>query len=183
VGATLSTALHLPVDALWSMRNGYALCTRAGLDAIAEWMHSSLPDQIDHVRGKLKVGVHREVEVTGSITAEEVHRPVVSQIFCSALPVSYTEVAPIHWRAFASLVLESAYEATIWAALESHHRGQSSIVLLTSLGGGAFGNSEEWIVGAMRRALQLAAGFNLDVRIVSYREPSRALVQLCEEFV
>lgn len=182
LGATLSTALDLPVDALWSMRNGYALCTRAGLDAIADWMHSSLPDQIDQVRGKLKVGVHRDVEVTDSLAAHEVHRPVVSQVFCSALPVSYTEVPPIHWQAFASLVLESAYEATMWTALESHHRGQSNIVLLTSLGGGAFGNSEEWIVGAMRRAFHLAAGFNLDVRIVTYREPSRALVQLCEEF-
>ncbi len=183
LGATLSTALDLPVDALWSMRNGYALCTRAGLDAVADWMHSSLPDQIDQVRGKLKVGVHRDVEVTDSISAEDAHRLVVSQVFCSALPVSYTEVPPIHWRAFASLVLEAAYESTMWAALESHHRGQSNIVLLTSLGGGAFGNSEDWIVSAMRRAFQLAAGFNLDVRIVSYGTPSRALVQLCEDFV
>ena len=183
LGATLSTELNLPVEALWSMRNGYALCTRAGLDAVADWMHSSLPDEIDHVRGILKVGFHRDVEVTDSISAEGARGPVVSQVFCSALPVSYTEVPPVHWRAFASLVLESAYEATMWAALENQHRGQSDIVLLTSLGGGAFGNSEEWIVSAMRRAFRLAAGFNLDARIVSYGEPSRALVQLCEEFV
>jgi hypothetical protein len=80
------------------------------------------------------------------------------------------------------LVLESAYEATMWAALASHQRGESNIVLLTSLGGGAFGNREEWILGAMRRAFQLAASYDLDVRIVSYGEPSRALVQLSGEF-
>jgi hypothetical protein len=34
----------------------------------------------------------------------------------------------------------------------------------------------------MRRALHLAARYNLDVRIVSYGTPSRALVQLAEEF-
>ncbi len=80
------------------------------------------------------------------------------------------------------MVLEAAYEATLWAALESHHRGQSNIVLLTSLGGGAFGNSEEWILAAMRRAFRLAVGYNLDVRIVSYGTPSRTLVQVSEEF-
>jgi hypothetical protein len=182
VGAALGTVLGLPVQALWSMRNGYALCTRAGLDDIADWIESSMPDQIDGVRGKLKVGVHRHVEVTDPSTEGEGNLPVVSQAFCSALPVSYTQVPQIHWRAFASLVLESAYEAAMWAALASHQRGESNIVLLTSLGGGAFGNREEWILGAMRRAFQLAVGFNLDVRIVSYGEPSRALVQLSEEF-
>jgi hypothetical protein len=90
LGANLSTALDLPVDALWSMRNGYALCTRAGLDAIAHWMHSSLPDQIDQVRGKLKVGVHRDVEVTDSIPAEDAHRPGgLASILLSATGLLY----------------------------------------------------------------------------------------------
>jgi hypothetical protein len=139
-----------------------------------------MPDAIDAVRGKLRVGVHRDVEVTDSAAGEEGgYPPVVSQVFCSALPVAYSDVPPIHWRAFATLVLEAAYEATMWAALESRQRGGSNIVLLTSLGGGAFGNGEEWIVGAMRRAFRLAAEFDLDVRVVSYGEPSRAVVRLC----
>jgi hypothetical protein len=182
VGECLCAVLGLPLDALWSMRNGYALCTRAGLSAIADWMDAATPEQIDQVRGKLKVGVHRDVEVTDGNSDEGVHRPVVSQIFCSALPVSYTQVPATHWRVFASLVLEAAYEATIWAAVENQQRGASKIVLLTSLGGGAFGNSEDWILGAMRSAFQLALGLELDVRVVSYGTPSRALVQLCEEF-
>ena len=36
LGEALGCALNRPVKALWKMQNGYALCTRAGLDAIAE---------------------------------------------------------------------------------------------------------------------------------------------------
>jgi hypothetical protein len=79
----------------------------------------------------------------------------VSQAFCSALPVAYTSIAPSHWKAFACLVLEGAYEATMWTAVHNAERGASNIVLLTSLGGGAFGNDESWIIAAMRRALQM----------------------------
>ena len=35
-GRSLSSALKMPVDAMWTMRNGYALCTRAGLARLAE---------------------------------------------------------------------------------------------------------------------------------------------------
>jgi hypothetical protein len=36
LGEALGGALNQPVKVLWSMQNGYALCTRAGLDATAE---------------------------------------------------------------------------------------------------------------------------------------------------
>lgn len=36
LGDALSIALKQPVKALWEMKNGYALCTAAGLDAIAK---------------------------------------------------------------------------------------------------------------------------------------------------
>jgi hypothetical protein len=44
---TLGEALNQPVKALWSMKNGYALCTRAGLDAIAEHLGALQPEQFD----------------------------------------------------------------------------------------------------------------------------------------
>jgi hypothetical protein len=179
VGAALGQILGRPVAALWTMRNGYALCSRAGLDDITGWLDGSAPEQIDAIRGKLRIGVHRDVEVTDS---QDAQRPSVSQAFCSALPVAYSEVPSMRWRAFASLVLEAAYEATLWAAVDNARRGGSTIVLLTSLGGGAFGNLEDWIVGAMRRALEMAADFDLDVRLASHGAPSRALIQLAGEF-
>ena len=52
---------------------------------------------------------------------------------------------PSHWEAFASLILEAAYEATMWAAVLNAQRGASNVVLLTQLGGGAFGNHDDWI--------------------------------------
>jgi hypothetical protein len=103
-------------------------------------------------------------------------------VFCSALPVAYTSVASSHWKVFASLVLEGAYEATLWAAVQNAQRGASNVVLLTSLGGGAFGNDESWIVAAMRRALEMMREIELDTKLVSYGTPSRALLQMAGEF-
>lgn len=179
LGASLSADLNRPVETLWKMKNGYALCSKDGLDAIARHLGALAPKQIDVLRGKLSIGIHRDVEVTDS--AKE-PRPLVSQAFCSALPVSYTTVPAVHWKPFASLVLEGSYEATMWAAALNGRRGASNIVLLTSLGGGAFGNDESWIHGAIRRALHIMSGLDLDVRLVSYRAPSRALLQIVRDF-
>jgi hypothetical protein len=124
------------------MQNGYALCTRAGLDAIAEHLGALEPEQIDILRDKLRIGIHRNVEVTD---AQGKHRPLVSQAFCSALPVPSNRSVPRpHWEAFASLVLQAAYKATMSAAVLNAQRGASNVVLLTQLGGGAFGNHDDW---------------------------------------
>jgi hypothetical protein len=65
------------------------------------------------------------------------------------------------------VVLEAAYEATLAAGLINARRGRSNLVLLTRLGGGAFGNDPVWIDAAMERAFRLATDMDLDVRIVS----------------
>jgi hypothetical protein len=178
LGEALSEALKRPVWSLWEMRNGYALCSSPGLDAISGLLGRLQPGQVDALRSKLRIGIHSGVEVTD---AEGGQRPVVSQAFCSALPVAYSSVAPTHWKAFASLILEAAYEATMLAAVLNTQRGESDVVLLTLLGGGAFGNADDWIHGAIRRALTLMSGFALDVRLVSYREPSVAIRQLMSD--
>jgi hypothetical protein len=89
LGVALGAVLNQPVEALWSMQNGYALCTRVGLDAIAKHLAELQPEPLDSLRGKLSIGVHRDVEVTDAASQ---HRPLVSQAFCSALPVAYTRV-------------------------------------------------------------------------------------------
>ena len=55
-------------------------------------------------------------------------------------------------------------------------------MLLTLLGGGAFGNEDDWIYAAIRRALKLMSGFELDVRLVSYREPPPTIQKIVKEF-
>jgi hypothetical protein len=181
LGAALSRELGRPVESLWTMRNGYALCTADGLDAITGYLDRCGADAADALRGLLRIGLHRDVEVTD---AAGPLRPSVSQAFCSALPVDdvYSHLPIHHWPAFATLVLESAYEATLLAAVETAQRGGSNIVLLTHLGGGAFGNRREWIDAAMRRAFDRLRGFDLDVRLVSLGEPGPDLKQMERDF-
>jgi hypothetical protein len=160
------------------MRNGYALCTEKGLATIAQKLEALDVHETDDLRDLLRVGLHSGVQVTD---AEEVNL-LVSQVFCSALPVSYTPIPAERWKPFAVLVLEGAYEATLWAAVINAHRCSSKIVFLTSLGGGAFGNEPQWIRDAMRRALKKVVGVGLDVRIVSFGRPDPQLERLAQEF-
>jgi len=167
------------VDAsLWRMKNGYTLFTPNGLESIDRQLAAASEDRIDELRCRLRIGLHWGVGLTDVEPG-----PTVSQAFCSALPVSYNPIAAGGlWVRFATLVLEAAYEATLRAAWLSAGRGGSSRVFLTRLGGGAFGNQTEWIDGAMRRALEHARGWGLDVRVVSYGKPDAELHQLAREF-
>jgi hypothetical protein len=61
-------------------------------------------------------------------------------------------------------------------------RGASKVVLLTSPGGGAFGNDESWIYDAMGRALKMISNIAMDVRLVSYGVPAPALLQVARTF-
>lgn len=169
VGQALSAALLRPVSDFWTMRNGYALCSGSGLRAISDWLATAKTEEIDALRGRLSIGLHRNIEVTLP-TAQPGLR--VSQAFCSALPVAYSNVPAREWRAFATLILESAYEATLLAAALEAAGGGSNIVMLTLLGGGAFGNEVDWIYAAIRRAIEGVQGIGLDIRLVSYASPS-----------
>jgi len=179
VGAALESALGQPVAALWRMSNGYALCTESGLREISRYLDGSSCADVELLRGKLRIGLHRDVEVTDS---ETLPRLIVSQAFCSALPLAYCSIPQAYWRAFATWVLDAAYEATMWSAVDNLQRGGSNIVLLTSVGGGAFGNRLEWIHGSIRRSLKILADFDLDVRLVSYGPPSPEIIQIANDF-
>lgn len=160
------------------MRNGYALATAQGLEAIARLL-PRLPDaDRNELQGELAIGVHSDVQVT-DVTDKRVR---VSQAFCSALPVGYSRLQPVLWEPFARLVLEAAYEATLLAAVEQAARGESNVVLLTRVGGGAFGNHQDWIDAAIQRALGLVEHADLDVRIVCYGGLDAATHRLLEHW-
>jgi hypothetical protein len=179
LGNALSVALNQPVESLWRMENGYAMCSSEGLQAIAVYLESLSQEQISALGCMLRIGLHRDVEVTDSDLSQ---RPFVSQAFCSALPVAYSSTPATQWKTFATLVLQAAYEATMWAAVLNSKRGASNVVFLTRLGGGAFGNDDDWIHFAIRHALQLVRGTGLDVRLVSYGRPTSAITQLVQDF-
>jgi hypothetical protein len=179
LGNAFSLALSRPVGELWEMKNGYALCSKAGLRSIEDYLAGLASPDIDHLSGKLRIGLHQDVEVTDG---PRLPGAKVSQAFCSALPVACSRLPQAAWTEFACFVLDAAYEATLLAGLCNAGRGRSNILLLTQLGGGAFGNHQDWIFSAVRKALMNASSFDLDVRLVSYGQPPQGLRQLVEEF-
>ena len=173
----LGSELGNDTNNLWTMRNGYALSTKEGLATITRTLDALDVHAVDKLRDLIRIGIHSRVQVT-DVEGEQ----LVSQAFCSALPVSYSGVSSERWRSFAVLVLEGAYEATLWAAVLNAHDTGSRILFLTSVGGGAFGNERSWIHHAMRRTLTRAADIGLDVRVVSYGQADAALERLVAEF-
>lgn len=151
---------------LWQMRNGYALPRPGGLAEVAGRIEALGAEAL---RGLIRVGVQRDTEVTVAAAGQ-----LVTQVYCSALPIAYAGGAGPDWEPFARLVLEAAYLATLAVAAETARRGGSNRLFLTRLGGGAFGNPPGWITDAMAVALAAHAAADLDVRIVSYRQPDPA---------
>lgn len=149
---------------LWRMRNGYALANEAGLNHIAKELGVISEAGRERLKGMLKIGLQWDTEVTLGASPG----PIVSQAFCSALPVAYSDVDQAHWEAWARLILEAAYEATLYAGWMNYFRRGHDRVYLTMLGGGAFGNHSDWILDALEKALNKFSCVPLDVRVVSY---------------
>ena len=162
---------------LWTMQNGYALPGASGLKAISQRLSEADEAGHDELRQALRIGLHWDPEVT---IGGQSH--LVSQAYCSALPVAYTSHPDTLWAAFAQLVLEASYEATMCAGVLNQATTGSNKVYLTLLGGGAFGNRNEWIISAIRRAVTLFAEFELDVFIVSYGSSKRHVQELVKQF-
>jgi len=161
--ADLDAALGNSGNRLWNMKNGYALASRSGLIEISDRLQKASEVELDGFRQLLRIGVQWRTQVTlGDCTH------LVSQAYCSALPVAYCRHDASLWANFARLVLEASYEATMCAAVLNSLENGNNRVFLTLLGGGAFGNEKEWILGAIRRALSIYKRADLDVAIVSY---------------
>ena len=162
---------------LWRMRNGYALPSPEGLKAASARIAIMDENAKEVLRGKLRVGIHTDTEVTINRCGQP-----VSQIYGSALPVAYSGIPAGEWEPFARLVLEASYEATLHAALLNARTTGNRMVFLTLLGGGAFGNPGDWIFDAITRALLLFRNHDLDVRIVSYSSPRPEVAYLVDEW-
>ena len=162
---------------LWRMANGYALPSPGGLEEINRKLENMDEAALDAVRQALQIGLHWDTQVTLDDASH-----TVSQAYCSAMPVAYSSHAQELWAPFAKLVLEAAYEATICATILNADRNQNNRLYLTLLGGGAFGNNPEWIMGAIRRSLELYFDSGLDIAIVSFGSSNRSVRRLVDEF-
>ncbi len=189
--ADIAETLRNESKQLWQMKNGYVFASASGLRIIAEHLATLEEQSLDLLRAKLRVGIMWNTEVTacqsGDLTVpssgESPRLPThVSQIYCSAVPVSYSSEPASAWEPFARLILEATYEASLNAAVINQARNGSNLLFLTMIGGGAFGNPTEWIVDAMGRALRRHRNSGLDVRMVSHRAPNPELNPLVREF-
>ena len=173
--ADLGAALGNTRSRLWTMQNGYALSSKAGLNEIASRLRASSEAELDELRQLLRIGIQWNTQVT---LADCNH--TVSQAYCSALPVAYSNHPSSLWVEFARLVLEAAYEATICAGIVNARSTGNNRLFLTLLGGGAFGNDPNWILGAIERAVNLYRRADLDIAIVSHGAPKKAVQDLAE---
>ncbi len=148
---------------LWDMKNGYLLISKDNLITVDNFLNSISQLEIEDLQKKLRVGIQKDTEVTISASKQ-----VVSQVYCSALPISYSSLPKNLWENFARLILDATYEATFYAALENYEETENEKLYLTLVGGGVFGNKLTWILDAIEKSILKFKNTPLDVKIVSY---------------
>ena len=159
----IGVALGNKNNRLWEMKNDYVVASAEGLTAINAELELATESERDELRSLLRIGVQWDTEVTLNDLKQ-----TVTQVYCSALPVAYSQVPVQLWTDFAKLILEATYEATICSAILNFQKTGNNKVYLTLIGGGVFGNEREWIVNAIERSLKRYEYAGLDVFIVSY---------------
>jgi hypothetical protein len=127
----------------------------------------------DEATGMMRVGVQSGTDVTcaqrspkGGPWYASASRNSVTQVYASAISVAYSSVSKNEWEPFARLVLTAAYEATLYAAVAIG----AKTVVLTSVGGGVFGNDPLWIGDAIADAFEKFRFAGLDVVINVFDE-------------
>lgn len=174
--ADIGRALGNENNALWEMRNGYALASRDGLLKISEHLRALDATERDRLRGLLRIGIQRNTQVTLN---ECTH--LISQAYCSALPVAYSGISPDLWEDFARLILEASYEAAVCAAILNARATGINRMFLTMIGGGAFGNSWHWITDSIKQVFRRYKNYEIDAVFISYGGSSSQIKEIMQE--
>mmetsp|Transcript_9500 Transcript_9500/g.21100 ORF Transcript_9500/g.21100 Transcript_9500/m.21100 type:complete len:348 (-) Transcript_9500:113-1156(-) len=160
---------------------GYTMARPESLARLTRTLQSD-PAMGEQIREHLRIGLQWDTQVTGSKFGAKLYRgpeQLVTQAYCSACSVSYSSAGAKSWEAFATLILEASYEATLYAAVENalRHGGErgSRRVFLTLLGNGVFGNKTSWVISAMQRAFRKFQGLGMEVYIVSFGQSTPGL--------
>ena len=160
----MSTMEQLLTQPPWFVTNGY-------VEAVSEEaMKAFAPTEA--LRDAFMVGVQYHCQCTSSP-----EKRIVTQVYASSCAVGYSRKAnPSSWQSLACLVLEAAYEATMWVAVSENLRRERFglpplPVFLTKVGGGVFRNDDAWIIAAMKRAANAIAqrGYSLECHVVHYK--------------
>jgi hypothetical protein len=160
---------HLPENQYWKVQNGYLMPTSKNkMEDLAKILS---PDQplAKNALGASRVGVHWSTDTALDVNGRS---QKVTQVFCSAAPVSYTSKVSNtkNWEPLAQVLLDAAYDATLAvSAILARDRKTRVTVYLTLVGGGVFGNETEWIVMALQRALLRYQSASIDVKLVHFK--------------
>lgn len=204
----LEVALGNDKERYFNVLNGYTFSQGveplARLNAVIEASKQAPPSHptYDDYLGLVKIGLHTDVGVTFRSRFADVvdiaEGLTVTQAYVSALSCAYSGIGTAHWTSFAKLVLDAAYEATLWAAVLNALRdapesltdrdfpapsqAHKHDVFLSFIGGGVFGNDPEWISDAIGRALAIMHTHNAPIRvhIAHFRRIDDQYVQLIE---
>jgi len=193
----LEAALNKDQEAYFNIQNGYTFSQGAEplarLSAVIEASKQSPPPILnyDELLSRVKIGLHADVGVTFRSRFEVVdilEGLTVTQAYCSAVSCAYSGISSAHWTSLARLVLDAAYEATLWAgvlnALRSPPITEAGTteetktstfpapnqtykhdVFLSFIGGGVFGNQPEWIGEAIGRAMAIMCYHKAPIRV------------------
>ena len=93
----LAQSLGCDPQALWTIRNGYALFKPDAVRKMSATVAALDDQRRDALKQLLCIGLHWDVEVTDSAASPGPH---VSQAFCSALPISYNQHGHGYWAPF-----------------------------------------------------------------------------------
>ena len=159
---------ELPNGPYWHIKNGYSHSSETQLVALNDLLRHT---DIEFLKGMVRIGLQQDTDVVFASRYQplkEKHR--VRQAFCSAISCGYTSLPNPLWQPLACLVLDAAYEATLLAAAIDRDTGAGSgRVWLTMLGGGVFGNDDQWICDAIEKALERTRDLGLDIRLAHFR--------------
>jgi hypothetical protein len=153
----------------WYIKNGYLFSDAYSLKELNERLKDKSLRELLYSNVGVGLGLNSQVTYNARDPWTPLeHEVLVSQIFCSAIPVSYNDrsIPQDLWEPLAKLLLEAQYEATLlltWLLKES--KNSSGSVFLTFLGNGAFGNKPEWIAEAINNSIKKVRDLGLDITI------------------
>lgn len=154
-------------DSLYTISNGYLMTNKIKLLKITDIIKEKSPKEYEFLKGKLRIGLQSDTEVTMS------DKNIVSQVFCSGLPISYNNIETEDWEIFARLILEATYESVFYSAILNYEKTKNNKVYITLIGGGVFGNKIEWILESIKKSLVKFMNTPLYIMIVSYKNSNK----------
>ena len=166
-------------SAFWKMQNGYALPSdRESMFRLKRKIYGGYFMSREAL-SKIRVGVQWDTEVVKRLVKPGQSHHCVTQVYCSALPISFATNSKMKdFEPFAKLILEAAYQATFAvAAIKALETNQRVDLYLTKVGGGVFGNRSRWVVDAIRKNLRKYEDYPLNVYLVHYGTLEQAYLQ------